>query len=187
MPQSALPIPSWSSLPPSLSACVWEAGAVVSLQFGGKNYAGIKQSLLTSLFLIGGITLLINILVILGIHPIIRLLQTPPELEEVMYDYLIVIFLGLPGTFLYNYYAYLLRAVGNSVIPLLFLAVSVVLNIGLDFLFILGFQWGVNGGCRSYRRFTVRCSHRALLLYPTPFPAFPPAKIRFALRPEKPA
>lgn len=53
-------------------------GAVVSLQFGGKNYAGIKQSLLTSLFLIGGITLLINILVILGIHPIIRLLQTPP-------------------------------------------------------------------------------------------------------------
>ena len=62
-----------------------------------------------------------------------------------MYDYLIVIFLGLPGTFLYNYYAYLLRAVGNSVIPLLFLAVSVVLNIGLDFLFILGFQWGVTG------------------------------------------
>ena len=104
------------------------SGAVVSLQFGGKNYAGIKQSLLTSLLLIGGITLLINILVILGIHPIIRLLQTPPELEEVMYDYLIVIFLGLPGTFLYNYYAYLLRAVGNSVIPLLFLAVSVVLN-----------------------------------------------------------
>ena len=88
---------------------------------------------------------MINILVILGIHPIIRLLQTPPELEEVMYDYLIVIFLGLPGTFLYNYYAYLLRAVGNSVIPLLFLAVSVVLNIGLDFLFILGFQWGVMG------------------------------------------
>lgn len=121
------------------------SGAVVSLQFGGKNYAGIRQSLLTSLFLIGGITLLINILVILGIHPIIRLLQTPPELEEVMYDYLIVIFLGLPGTFLYNYYAYLLRAVGNSVIPLLFLAVSVVLNIGLDFLFILGFQWGVTG------------------------------------------
>lgn len=46
---------------------------------------------------------------------------------------------------IYNFYAFLLRAVGNSVVPLLFLAVSVVLNIGLDLMFVLGIRMGVEG------------------------------------------
>lgn len=121
------------------------SGAVFSLQFGAKDEAGMKRSLFSSLLLIGGITLTLNALAIANINPIIRILQTPQEIEGMMRDYLIVIFAGISSTFLYNYYAFLLRAVGNSVTPLWFLAVSVVLNIGLDFLFILGFDWGVTG------------------------------------------
>ena len=134
------------------------SGAVFSLQFGAKDEAGMKRSLFSSLLLIGGITLTLNALAIANINPIIRILQTPQEIEGMMRDYLIVIFAGISSTFLYNYYAFLLRAVGNSVTPLWFLAVSVVLNIGLDFLFILGFDWGVTGP--PWRQ-SSRNSHRA--------------------------
>lgn len=121
------------------------SGAIFSMQFGAKDFSALKRSLFASLVLIGSITLVLNIVALTAIRPIIRLLQTPPELEEMTYNYLFVIFMGIGALFLYNYYAYLLRAVGNSVIPLWFLAVSVVLNIGLDLLFILIFGWGVTG------------------------------------------
>ena len=62
-----------------------------------------------------------------------------------MRDYLWIIFMGMVATFLYNYFANLLRAVGNSVVPLIFLAFSAVLNILLDLLFVLVFHWGVKG------------------------------------------
>ena len=66
-----------------------------------------------------------------------------------MREYLIVIFYGIIATFLYNYFASLLRAVGNSVVPLLFLAVSAVLNIGLDLWFVVGLKRGVAGAAEA--------------------------------------
>lgn len=125
------------------------SGAIFSMQFGAKDYRALKQSIFSSLVLIGGITLLLNVMVLAGIHPIIRLLQTPDEIKGLMFDYLFVIFLGISGTSLYNYYAYLLRAVGNSVVPLAFLALSVFMNIGLDLLFILVLGWGVTGAAAA--------------------------------------
>lgn len=92
---------------------------------------------------------MLNIIALAGIHPIIRLLQTPAEIEGLMFDYLFIIFLGIASTFIYNYYAYLLRALGNSIVPLYFLAVSVVLNIVLDLLFIPIFHWGVSGAAAA--------------------------------------
>lgn len=86
------------------------SGAVFSLQYGAKDYEGMKRSLVSSLVLTGGITLILNVAVLAGIHPIIRLLQTPAEIEGLMFDYLFIIFLGIVSTFIYNYYAYLLRA-----------------------------------------------------------------------------
>ena len=79
------------------------------------------------------------------IDPILRLLQVPAEIYGMLRLYLLIIFGGIPFTFLYNFYAALLRAVGDSVTPLWFLGVSVVLNIALDLLFILGFDMGVGG------------------------------------------
>lgn len=125
------------------------SGAIFSMQFGAKDYHALKQSIFSSFILIGGITLLLNAMVLAGIHPIIRLLQTPDEIKGLMFDYLFVIFLGISGTFLYNYYAYLLRAVGNSLVPLAFLALSVVMNIGLDLFFILALDWGVTGAAAA--------------------------------------
>ena len=88
---------------------------------------------------------MLNIAVFVWIDPILRLLQVPAEVYILMRDYLWIIFWGIGFTFLYNYYASLLRAVGNSVLPLVFLAVAVVLNIVLDLVFILSFGWGVRG------------------------------------------
>ena len=66
-----------------------------------------------------------------------------------MREYLIVIFYGIFATFLYNYFASLLRAVGNSVVPLVFLAVSAVLNIALDLWFVVGLDRGVAGAAEA--------------------------------------
>ena len=66
-----------------------------------------------------------------------------------MREYLAVIFCGIATTFLYNYFASLLRSVGNSVAPLLFLAVSAILNIGLDLWFVIGLKRGVAGAAEA--------------------------------------
>ncbi|WP_434310214.1 MATE family efflux transporter [Hominifimenecus sp. rT4P-3] len=121
------------------------SGAVFAVSYGEKNEEKLKASIFHSFLLIAVISLLINLLVLLGIDPIIRLLQVPEELRGLMRAYLWIIFWGISATFLYNYFASLLRAVGDSVTPLIFLGVSAGLNIGLDFLFVLGFQWGVEG------------------------------------------
>ena len=95
--------------------------------------------------LIGFVTLVLNVSVFVWIDPILRLLHVPENVYPLMRDYLWVIFWGIGFTFIYNYYASLLRAIGNSVVPLCFLGVAVVLNIVLDLLFILGCDWGVKG------------------------------------------
>ena len=121
------------------------SGVVFSLQYGARDHEALKRSIFVSLVLIGVITLLLNIAVFVWIDPILRLLQVPAEVYILMRDYLWIIFGGIGFTFLYNYYASLLRAVGNSVLPLVFLAVAVVLHIVLDFVFIRSFGWGVRG------------------------------------------
>lgn len=121
------------------------SGAVFSLQYGAGDKEQLKNSICVSLVLIGFIALVLNIVAFIWIDPILRLLQVPAEVRPLMRDYLWIIFWGIGFTFLYNYYASLLRAIGNSVQPLWFLAVAVVLNIALDLVFILLFGWGVRG------------------------------------------
>ena len=119
--------------------------AVFSMQYGARDMKGMRQSIFSSMLIIGCTTLLLNVLALLFLSPIIRLLQTPPEVEQMVYNYLFIVFLGMIPTCVYNFYAFLLRAVGNSVVPLWFLVVAVVLNIGLDLLLMLGLQMGVEG------------------------------------------
>lgn len=121
------------------------SGAVFSHRYGAKQTEVLKKSVYVSFMWISVTTLLLNVAVFVFIHPIISILQVPAELYSLMYDYLRVIFWGIGFTFLYNFYASLLRAIGNSMVPLWFLAVAVLLNIILDFLFILFFNWGVEG------------------------------------------
>ena len=121
------------------------SGVVFSLQYGARDHEALKRSIFVSLVLIGVITLLLNIAVFVWIDPILRLLQVPAEVYILMRDYLWIIFWGIGFTFLYNYYASLLRAVGNSVLPLVFLAVAVVLNIVLDVWLVMGLHMNVQG------------------------------------------
>ena len=125
------------------------SGTVFSIRFGQKDMAGLKEGILASFVLLGAVTVVLNILVFAGTDWIIRALQTPEELVGMMHDYLIIIFAGLIATFLYNFFAFLLRSLGNSVTPLLFLAVSAVLNIVLDLWFVAGLGFGVAGAAAA--------------------------------------
>ncbi|HIZ61867.1 MAG TPA: MATE family efflux transporter, partial [Candidatus Gemmiger avistercoris] len=104
---------------------------------------------LASFALLAAVTVILNILVFAGTDWIIRALRTPAELTALMKDYLTVIFAGLAGIFLYNFFAALLRSLGNSVVPLAFLAVSAALNIVLDLWFVAGLGRGVAGAAEA--------------------------------------
>lgn len=121
------------------------SGAVFSIRYGEGDMEKLHESLGASFVLILAVAAVLNLAVFLLIDPIMYLLQVPEEIYAMMREYLWVIFWGILATFLYNYFACLLRAVGNSVAPLIFLAVSSVMNIVLDLWFVLGFHWGVAG------------------------------------------
>lgn len=121
------------------------SGAAFSILYGARRYERMHQSRFVAFVLIAAITAVLNVAVFVWTDPIMRWMQVPPEIYELMRSYLRAVFWGIGFTFLYNYYASLLRAVGDSLTPLLFLAASVILNIGLDLLFILTFDWGVPG------------------------------------------
>lgn len=121
------------------------SGAVFSLRYGEKNEGMLKSSMFVSFVLVAAVALVLNTAVFLFIDPIMYLLCVPVEIYGFMREYLWVIFFGISAVFLYNYFACLLRAVGNSFIPLVFLGISALLNVGLDLVFVLVFKWGVAG------------------------------------------
>lgn len=125
------------------------SGAVFSIYYGEKNEEKLKESMVAAFWLILVVALVLNVIVFLCIHPIMNFLQVPEEIYDIMKEYLWIVFCGIFASFLYNYFASLLRAVGNSMAPLMFLAVSAVLNIILDLWFVLGLKWGVTGAAAA--------------------------------------
>ena len=125
------------------------SGTVFSIRYGQKDEKGLKEGILASFALLASVTVILNILVFAGLDLIIWFLRTPEELVQMMRDYLAVIFAGLVGIFLYNFFASLLRSLGNSVVPLVFLAVSACLNIVLDLWFVTGLHRGVAGAAEA--------------------------------------
>lgn len=125
------------------------SGTVFSIRYGQKDEKGLKEGILASFALLASVTVILNILVFAGLDLIIWFLRTPEELVQMMRDYLSVIFAGLVGIFLYNFFASLLRSLGNSVVPLAFLTVSACLNIVLDLWFVTGLHRGVAGAAEA--------------------------------------
>lgn len=121
------------------------SGAAISMQYGAGQQDRLRRCIFLSFGLITVLSLVLNGAVYLGMDGILWVLRVPAEIRPLMQDYLAVVFLGILATFLYNYYASLLRAIGNSVVPLVFLAVSVVLNVVLDLGCVVGLGWGVKG------------------------------------------
>ena len=129
----------------SLLGLCMGSGAAISMQYGAGQQDRLRRCIFLSFGLIAVLSLVLNGAVYLGMDGILWVLRVPAEIRPLMQDYLAVVFLGILATFLYNYYASLLRAIGNSVVPLVFLAVSAVLNVMLDLGCVVGLGWGVKG------------------------------------------
>ena len=125
------------------------SGALFSIRFGQRDEAGLREAVCASFVLIKSAALLLSGAAFACLDFLRVFLRVPAEVWGFMREYLSVIFCGIAATFLYNYFASLLRALGNSVVPLIFLAVSTVLNIALDLWFVLGLKRGVTGAAEA--------------------------------------
>ncbi len=117
----------------------------VSQKFGARDYVGMRKFIANGVWLAAIFSVVITIIVTALCHNILELMKTPGDIIESSYSYIIIIFWGIPSVFLYNILSGIIRAIGDSKTPLIFLVISSVLNIGLDLLFILGFRMGVSG------------------------------------------
>ena len=125
------------------------SGALFSIRFGQRDEDAFKENLCASFVFILFMTVLLNILSFVFLDKCCILLQVPDEVWGDMRAYLFIVFMGIPAIFLYNYFASFLRAVGNSVTPLVFLAFSAVLNIFLDLWFVIGLKRGTSGAAEA--------------------------------------
>ncbi len=125
------------------------SGALFSIRFGQQDKAGLRESICASFVLIAAAALLLCGVAFACLDFIRIFLRVPAEVWGLMREYLFVIFWGIAATFLYNYFASLLRALGNSIVPLIFLAISAVLNIILDLWFVLGLKRGAAGAAEA--------------------------------------
>lgn len=128
-----------------LSGLSMGSGTVFSQQFGAGDFPRMRRSIFMSFVFIGAIALLLNAAVFIWIDPILGWLSVPDDVYGMMRSYLVIIFTGIVFTFLSNFYSSLLRAVGDSMTPLVFFAISALLNIGLDLFFILVLDMGIEG------------------------------------------
>ena len=120
--------------------------AIVAARSYGAQDEDLLKRTVTGSIVIGLIaSLVITAAGFFGLRPLLQLLDTPAEILEDAYSYIIVIDLGVVVMFMYNLCAGLLRAIGNSVMPLVFLLISSALNVGLDLWFIAGVGMGVRG------------------------------------------
>ena len=125
------------------------SSAFFSMQFGAKDQNRLEKGIFIAFVAIGIVALILNGIVYGAMSGILVFLRVPKEVAPLMREYLVWIFAGIMAVFLYNFAANLLRAVGNSVIPLVFLGISAVVNIVLDLYFIRGLGWGVGGAAAA--------------------------------------
>lgn len=125
------------------------SGNVFSIHFGAGDKTSLCRSIFISFFLILAVAAVIEAVVLLLADPILVWLAVPETVVPLMKEYISVIFWGILFTFFYNYFACLLRAVGNSVAPLSFLVISAILNIILDLVFVMVIHLGVAGAAAA--------------------------------------
>lgn len=121
------------------------SGAFISADYGAGEQAQLREDIWLSFWFIAAVAGGIYLVLYPGMEKILTLLQTPPELMTMTRAYVSAVFTGILFVFLYNFFSYLLRAMGNSLVPLLFLGISAGLNIVLDIWFVVGLHKGVSG------------------------------------------
>ena len=118
---------------------------VAARSYGAQDHDLLKKTVAGSLVIGLVASLCITLAGVLGLHPLLLMLDTPAEILDDAYRYILTIDLGVLVMFAYNLCAGLLRAIGNSVMPLVFLLISSGLNVALDLWFIAGLGMGVQG------------------------------------------
>lgn len=117
----------------------------VAQKFGAKDYSAMRAFVANSAWLSMIFAFVMTIVVALLCRNILTWMNTPEDIFENAYSYILIIFLGIPATYLYNILSGIIRSMGDSRTPLLFLLLSSGLNIGLDVLCIVAFKMGVAG------------------------------------------
>ena len=117
----------------------------VAQKFGEKNEGALRKFVANSGWLAAAFSLVMTVAVCLLCRNILVWMDTPEDIFQYAYDYIFVIFLGIPATYLYNLVSGIIRSFGDSTTPLLFLLFSSLLNVGLDFFAILVLDMGVAG------------------------------------------
>ena len=117
----------------------------ISQSFGAKDFPLLRKMVTNSVWLCTFFSVVITTLMLLFCRPVLTWMNTPENIFEYAYIYIVIIFAGLPCTILYNMTAAILRALGDSKSPIIFLAISSAINIGLDLLLIIVFRMGVDG------------------------------------------
>lgn len=117
----------------------------VSHKFGAKDYSGMRQFVANGAWLSAAFAGVMTVVITLLCRNILTWMNTPEDIFENAYIYILIIFIGIPATYLYNILSGIIRSMGDSKTPLVFLLISSVLNIGLDLLCIITFHMGVAG------------------------------------------
>ena len=117
----------------------------VAQRFGARDYTDMRKFIANTIWLSLIFSFVVTGLVAIFTKPLIVWTQTPEEIMPYAYQYIFIIFLGIPTTYLYNVTASLIRALGDSKTPVYFLILASVINIVLDFVTIVGFGFSVNG------------------------------------------
>lgn len=125
------------------------SGVVFSLCFGRQDEKGLADSTCASFMLESFVAFLLTAGSLLSVDGIIAWMNIPAEIVGITRDYLVIIFWGIPAVALYNFFGAYLKALGNSVIPLIFLGISTLLNIGLDILLVAVYGQGTAGAAAA--------------------------------------
>lgn len=117
----------------------------VSQMFGAKRDSELRRFVANSAWLCVIFSVVITTAIVACCRPLLTLMHTPEDIFEYAYVYIVIIFLGIPTTFLYNVTAAIIRSLGDSRSPVVFLAIASGINIVLDIVFIVAFHMGVEG------------------------------------------
>ena len=127
------------------NGCCGGFGIPVAQKFGARDYVSMRRLVSVSLKLAGMMSVGIALITCLLCAFILRTMQTPENIFQDAYWYLLITFIGVPCTFFYNLLSSIIRALGDSKTPLIFLIVASITNVILDLIFVLVFGWGVVG------------------------------------------
>ena len=117
----------------------------IAQRFGSKDFDDLRRFMGNIVWLAVAFAVALAVLTVVFCRPLLQLMQTPADIIDNAYDYIVIIFAGIPATFFYNILASALRALGDSKTPVLFLVLSSVINVVLDLLLVVVIPMGVAG------------------------------------------